>query len=1157
MTASAHPRRPRGPRPGGLRARSPRERDGLRGFPLAPARAGLLDWLCLGRPGAGQRPTRRRLGATDLNAARRAGGLASARGRRARRERRRAAERLELLERLRAGDERLLGAGALLSECGAAPRARRLAARWSRLPRWRLFARALAWTWAPRPAELRAAFALASAHEAALSPLVERIDLAAPDLVPALWLVDLLHQHGARRLAPLLALLESLRGPLPLGAGRGVVARLRQEAVALAGRARRPRSRRQRQRDQDQARAQLELPRSDDPRELLARHLRELGALTPRAARCQLQAWTRLAPEFQLEGRRRWWSQVRLLARRVRRLIATEGRQPASLQQIAALISAIGARRDDAPEGSPLPELLLTLRRLSAQPRLWARLRRLVPLLPPGERLPACERWLARARAHPQAPLLSVLEGWTRGLRQRSPQQRACLLRLSRRRDLGELSELGGPAGDATHPRRAVAALFAFADAAPQGRPLGLHWRPFLALLREAEAAGRPAASVGALLGELELAQQGALSDLAARSQDAIELAVRCAAGAGARLVALAARLASLDLDDDDEERLARAARDWPGLVGDQLLAGEPPAPLLEVADLQLALRRLGQDPASEPARTQAPLAPTGWIRAYPCGLRDLLRALACADRRAEQSAARALGREFPRPEALRREIVALQARIAREGDRAGRLQRLVALRARLGAPPTRAKLAPAKLRRCRRRLADRLRRARVRHLRDRLLARLTRALRAEVPGLPDEWLAEPATRRALVALAGLEERTDRELGLRLLRERLGPRPWDLRDAPPNARWLARLERLGLDPRPWLEGFGTWVRAARDGRVVLLSLEDDPLEVLQMGAPFATCLAPGDFNFFSALSNAVDLNKRVLYARDPRGRVLGRCLLALSPRGELLAYRPYARDGGLGMDELAAGVVRELARRMRTHPSGRGCPERLVAPNWYDDGVVDVCEVERFFSDPQEPRRARLEAVEVGALLPLLDEALRPRPLDARLAARTLELPELTRRPELAIPLLAFAERFPPRACVRAARLARAAGRPQLATGALRRALRASRRLDPLLGLDLARELAARGQAGLALRTLERTRPAPERRDPFERLALRAELSSALRRPAQARAAWRAAQACAADAPQRARCARGLAQLAPAGVADPQAWARARPTRLGERLDTA
>ena len=108
------------------------------------------------------------------------------------------------------------------------------------------------------------------------------------------------------------------------------------------------------------------------------------------------------------------------------------------------------------------------------------------------------------------------------------------------------------------------------------------------------------------------------------------------------------------------------------------------------------------------------------------------------------------------------------------------------------------------------------------------------------------------------------------------------------RAAPANARWLSRLSRLGVDPRPWLEGIGTWVRAARDGRVVLLSLEDDPLAVLQMGAPFATCLAPGDFNYFSAVSNAADLNKRVLYARDPQGRVLGRCLLAISPRGEIV-----------------------------------------------------------------------------------------------------------------------------------------------------------------------------------------------------------------------------------------------------------------------------
>ena len=64
--------------------------------------------------------------------------------------------------------------------------------------------------------------------------------------------------------------------------------------------------------------------------------------------------------------------------------------------------------------------------------------------------------------------------------------------------------------------------------------------------------------------------------------------------------------------------------------------------------------------------------------------------------------------------------------------------------------------------------------------------------------------------------------------------------------------------------------------------VVTVSLEDDPIHVMHMGTPFQTCLSPDDFNFFSAISNAADINKRVIFARDSKKQVVGRCLLALS-----------------------------------------------------------------------------------------------------------------------------------------------------------------------------------------------------------------------------------------------------------------------------------
>ena len=86
-----------------------------------------------------------------------------------------------------------------------------------------------------------------------------------------------------------------------------------------------------------------------------------------------------------------------------------------------------------------------------------------------------------------------------------------------------------------------------------------------------------------------------------------------------------------------------------------------------------------------------------------------------------------------------------------------------------------------------------------------------------------------------------------------------------------------------------------WAWTGSNGRNVVLAFEHDPLEIFQMGWHFSTCLSPGVFNFFSVFSNAADINKQVVYARDEQGRVVGRCLLALTEDGNLLTFEPYWR----------------------------------------------------------------------------------------------------------------------------------------------------------------------------------------------------------------------------------------------------------------------
>ena len=182
-----------------------------------------------------------------------------------------------------------------------------------------------------------------------------------------------------------------------------------------------------------------------------------------------------------------------------------------------------------------------------------------------------------------------------------------------------------------------------------------------------------------------------------------------------------------------------------------------------------------------------------------------------------------------------------------------------------------------------------------------------------------------------------------RELGLRLLRLRCGVPPWHLHDEAPNQQFLAHLGSLGIDPGPWLDPHVRAVYTASTGRKVHLAMERDPLEVLQMGAYFETCLSPGSFNFFSAVANATDVNKGVVFARDDAGRVIGRCLLAITEDGGLLTFRRYCHDPEAGFDRMVEDFATSLAPRMGTIVLQRGKVPDLVADAWYDDGAVDLC----------------------------------------------------------------------------------------------------------------------------------------------------------------------------------------------------------------------
>ena len=537
--------------------------------------------------------------------------------------------------------------------------------------------------------------------------------------------------------------------------------------------------------------------------------------------------------------------------------------------------------------------------------------------------------------------------------------------------------------------------------------------------------------------------------------------------------------------DDPDVRRYAGAVESclagtgWAGVAGG-MIADDNTALLSDVGRRLLVARALRG--GTGPGRARAGEV-SDWAQRYPEALHPVLGRLACAADDARRVADGVLAKDFSDPEALLREIEALEQRLRTQPSHANLEERLRNLQARLRNPRP---VSPARIDRLRRKLESAVRRSLMETWRRRLDAELdvgfSRLL--DVDAVP-QWMFEPQQLRVLAGMRKLP-RAFRDLGRRLLRRRAGPPPWNLDDDPANREFLARLQGMGVDVAAWLDP-PSQVRTGDNGRTVRFVFERDPLEILQMGWHFGTCLSPGSFNFFSALAVAADINKHVVYARDMGRRVVGRCLLALDGEGRLLVFYPYCHDPGLGFGSLMGELAEELALRMNTVVVHEGEVPCLVAPRWYDDGPTDLCN--RFAA--LQSLEGALSAVDLDDVVDVASAAFRPLPLNSLTLPLLLRLPVFEGRPELIRPLFPVLEKcegLDDRSWIRAVRIAEWAGATHFARHALREhgpgyLLRTRDRDAMALFVEL-------DPAG-ALRCLRRMRHRSSWRHPFIASALR------------------------------------------------------------------
>jgi hypothetical protein len=119
-----------------------------------------------------------------------------------------------------------------------------------------------------------------------------------------------------------------------------------------------------------------------------------------------------------------------------------------------------------------------------------------------------------------------------------------------------------------------------------------------------------------------------------------------------------------------------------------------------------------------------------------------------------------------------------------------------------------------------------------------------------------------------------------------------------------------------------------------------LSVETDPIQYLFMGEyGFSSCLSLRGSNVWSAVSNAIDIDKVIVWAKEPGGNIVGRRLIALTEHG-VVSYATYTNRHGLSLDRFFEEFIAAYAAHCGTQPVRRIKVRPLLSDAWYDDGAL-------------------------------------------------------------------------------------------------------------------------------------------------------------------------------------------------------------------------
>lgn len=168
-----------------------------------------------------------------------------------------------------------------------------------------------------------------------------------------------------------------------------------------------------------------------------------------------------------------------------------------------------------------------------------------------------------------------------------------------------------------------------------------------------------------------------------------------------------------------------------------------------------------------------------------------------------------------------------------------------------------------------------------------------------------------PSVRHALQLLASLDSQpnSNRKGLRRFLQNTKAGKPLCYLDHPLNLNWYAAHPRI--NKTKWEAGLQKMTIV--DGAPVQLTFEQDPFEILKLGTYVGSCLSIGGVCNYSAVACLLDANKQVIYARNEKGAVIARQLVAIDEKDRLFCCAIYPCHSSPVMRAAFKSYDRELA----------------------------------------------------------------------------------------------------------------------------------------------------------------------------------------------------------------------------------------------------